>query len=425
MDRIAENRDRAGMYFERVGTAQGEVYESSSGWVLRVRLRARSGEQYTFQQSVRAEGKLDAQSKLRDWIDTVALPELVQRAIAGGEVSTASTLAQWCRTDIDARAMKDNSRRTVTAALETYIEGTELGRLPVDHVTTKQVESHLRDLVTPRGPASNSTKKKILGIISRGIKQAQREGEVRGNVCDAVDGAYYLNRDMRADEPPAMTLPDFADLVEEAQASKDRRMEMMLRVVRGTGVRLGELVALRWGDIEEGTIHVERAARKNSDGVWVTEGIGGEEAAKSEAGARRIPIAPDLFHELMYYRIDQKQPPRSAYVFPGPDGGVEAPTTDGTRLKALGARVGHCERLQRCPETGRKISRYVPLGGRSHVPGWHQIRRLVASRLVESGQLSDPEIMAIMGWSSVEMLHRYYRETDASFARKAAAMAAI
>jgi len=50
---------------------------------------------------------------------------------------------------------------------------------------------------------------------------------------------------------------------------------------------------------------------------------------------------------------------------------------------------------------------------------------MLISRLVEFNQLSDEEICSIMGWTSPQMLHIYYRPTDASFARKAAAMAAV
>ena len=72
------------------------------------------------------------------------------------------------------------------------------------------------------------------------------------------------------------------------------------------GLRRGELRALRWGDVDlpARVIHVQRG--------W--DAVEGEQAAKSAAGNRRVPILELLARELAAHKLRTKARQRRARV---------------------------------------------------------------------------------------------------------------
>ena len=73
------------------------------------------------------------------------------------------------------------------------------------------------------------------------------------------------------------------------------------------GLRPGEALALRWGDIGEQAIHVSRAASFG-------------ETKGTKTGARRsVPILAPLRADLNELRMASGRPPSSALLFPAPN----------------------------------------------------------------------------------------------------------
>jgi integrase len=86
-----------------------------------------------------------------------------------------------------------------------------------------------------------------------------------------------------------------------------------------TGMRQGELLALRWGDVEllENRIRVRR---------HYIAGLGFEEGAKSEQGERTIELTPQLVDYLGALYGEQGSPSADALVFPSIHGGPRNPS---------------------------------------------------------------------------------------------------
>jgi len=103
------------------------------------------------------------------------------------------------------------------------------------------------------------------------------------------------------------------------------------------GLRLGELLALRWDevDLDGGTIQVERSWDHKSR-QYV--------APKSKAGRRTVPLSRTLRERLVLYRAGLDQLPDGfELVFPGKDGEPQAPSSLeqrlGRRWETVGLRV--------------------------------------------------------------------------------------
>lgn len=165
----------------------------------------------------------------------------------------------------------------------------------------------------------------------------------------------------------------------------------MLATLTFAGLRIGELCALRWRDVDLAS-------------GWLHTG------SKTDAGWRRVKIRGALRDELLAVRGRQQDAPQDAYVFPTARGaqmsddnfrtrvlGRPAMAIDGKVKKGTGA-VGHANT---CLETARlaPLPKLTP----------HSLRRTFCSVLYALGE--DPgTVMDEMGHTNPALALRVYRQ---------------
>ncbi len=156
-------------------------------------------------------------------------------------------------------------------------------------------------------------------------------------------------------------------------ASAPPFVHRMLFTALRTGLRLGELLALSWSDIDfEGNVLIVRRS-------WVRY----EMTTPKSHRIRYVPLAGDL------RRLLEAERQKKGFVFPGVDD--KPGSTDGAarELTRLCARAGV-----------RKI-------------GWHILRHTFASHLAMKG-VSLRVIQQLLGHSTIAMTERYAHLTSAS-----------
>lgn len=134
-----------------------------------------------------------------------------------------------------------------------------------------------------------------------------------------------------------------------------------------TGMRIGELCALDWSDInwEQRVITVSRA---------VVEGVIG---SPKNNRMRTIPLTPDLYALFFAHKK------RSGLIFPGPDGNHVRKSS--WPWKAL---------TRACKRAGLPVI------------GWHALRHTFASRLAAES-VPPKATQMLMGHSTIQMTERY------------------
>lgn len=287
------------------------------------------------------------------------------REAAAGPPPTAPTLAEFWPRFIEFQASPANKRpnrpRTLEELQRVYdlYLAIELGGTRLDSITTQVVDTLAAGLAK-RG-LSRSTIGNILGALRRALNVAKRWRHIvevpeidasKPRQQNAIDPAHWLTRD----EASALV------------AHCGHFAPVVLFAIR-TGLRMGELQALRWSDIDfdAGRVHVRRA--------W-SEALG--EFGPTKSGrSRECPLPTDAAATLAGL------PAAHALVFASETGRPLNPTPFARALRRAAKAAG--------------LDKHV------HP---HMLRHTYASHCIAAG-IPTRVVMAWGGWESEAMLARY------------------
>lgn len=172
-------------------------------------------------------------------------------------------------------------------------------------------------------------------MLKQALQQAVRWGLIATNPADAATAPRAERREMRT-----LSAEEVA-LVEDAASDEDFRR--LVHVAVTTGLRLGELLGLQWGDIdfEHGRIQVQRSAfyRERSTTLG---------SVKTGRSRRAIAISQGTLATLRQHRAAQaarRLELGPAYqdldmVFAAPDGSICPPYRVSNRFAVITAELG-------------------------------------------------------------------------------------
>lgn len=309
-------------------------------------------------------------------------------------VSISILMQRWldhCDLRVKARdQMRARTVRSWRSIVKTHVDPT-IGTVLTSEITVRFLQSWIDDLFYGRrglNPRSQGTLKAVVGCVRMAIRWANREGWL---------GFALALGDLRmpGSKPPPRNIPSKDEIRALLSVSGEVRnfggtsswLRPLLHVAVFTGLRQGEIRALRWQDVDfcRNSITVCRAA----------DNLGHIDDPKSQAGFREVPMAPPLITELKAWKISQGKRKPDDLVF------VTRHRTmiDPPNLREAWMRLQHRVDTGGEPFVGRK-----PPTGRFR---FHDLRHVAASLLIETG-LPPKRIQAILGHASIEMTFDRY-----------------
>lgn len=165
-----------------------------------------------------------------------------------------------------------------------------LGHILIQKLTARDVQQLISKL---QGRLSAGRVRTIHALLHKALKHAVNEDILETNVCDRVT----LPR-LDTKERPVLSLQQAQQLV---QAIRDHQLEALLIVALTTGLRHGELRALKWQDIdfEQQEIHVRHSASE-------IRGYGTVESEpKSRKSRRTVALHAFVVETLKSHRVAQ------------------------------------------------------------------------------------------------------------------------
>lgn len=171
--------------------------------------------------------------------------------------------------------------------------------LTLDQVMPRDVRDWKARQQTVEGAAPATVNQRLVAV-SRFFRWARTQGHCRENPAEGVNHIRLAPR-----QPQALEKRALRRLLRAARGH--RRDYAMLEMLAGTGLRVGELLALKVGDVQ---------INERSGQVTVRHGKGG--------GYREVPLTLDVRKALAAY-LEEAHPDRDngeAPLWVGPDGGL-------------------------------------------------------------------------------------------------------
>lgn len=259
----------------------------------------------------------------------------------------------------------------------------ELGNVQLQKLTPEGVRRFYTKMGKEGGVRkkglSSKTVHEIHGVLHLALENAVRWGYVSRNVCDLVDAPRIVSR-----EPTPLTLEQAQAFLESV---RQHRLEVLLTVAVVTGMRRGELVALRWSNIDfKGkTLLVLHTVDYIPKYGYV------ETEPKTKAGKRMVNLPDFLIEMLKQHRtrlLEQQLKQGVTWesrdlVFPDLQGGYFNP--------------GYLDKL---------FAKLLRLAGVPHMP-FHDLRHSAATILLSMG-VNIKVIQQLLGHSDIAITLRVY-----------------
>lgn len=246
------------------------------------------------------------------------------------------TVGQWMDVWVENYAklkVRPSSHQTYRGYIDNHIRP-DIGDIPLNKLTSLELLKLYKQLLSggrvartesehqPKG-LSAKTVRNINQIISSAMELAKSQKLISSNPTDACALPKLEHREMKT-----LTADQLASFLREA---KESGVYEMYYLELATGLRRGELLGLKWDDIDlaNGVIHVRRQiARINGDVV--------EAPLKTKNAYRTLSIGPDAVSILKTLCINAK----NNYVFPSPTGGPISPDSVLHMLHRVLTRAG-------------------------------------------------------------------------------------
>jgi integrase len=304
--------------------------------------------------------KRTAEAALREILDQArrgTLPGLVR---TGATVDDAcDEYLRWVEHD---RGRKASTVADYRTTLRRHVRPM-FGSRAIESVTSEDVERWMAGM-REAGELSNRSMQKAAVILHGVFERARKRWKVPINPLTGLDTPRPATRlEIDVLSPAEVLL-----LVEAAGSAADAAL---YATAAFTGLRQGELIALRWQDVDFAAATI-RVTRAYTHGALTTP--------KSNK-PRAVPLAPDVAARLRALHDAQGRPHPSALVFPGPTGEFQV------------ARL-----------LGRRYVRALEQAGLPRLR-FHDLRHTFGTRMV--GHVDLLELREMMGHASITTTERY------------------
>lgn len=216
------------------------------------------------------------------------------------------TLEDWYYTwlfDYRLKDLKPKSFEKYEGIYRNYIKDTQLGNIKLKDLRATHIQQYYNKLLdNDKKPVST-----IKGLNTRlkpCLAEAEKQGYIQKNYCKMVT----LPKDNSTKEIKVLTMDQQNSFI---AAIKGHDLEVLFLVALSTGLRLGEILGLKWCDIDfdKGTLTVNRTLQRvteiSKDGSRESKII--EQLPKTKNSIRTIPIPQNILSRLKDHRLEQNK----------------------------------------------------------------------------------------------------------------------
>lgn len=289
--------------------------------------------------------------------------EWIDKKVKRGEISTQSVQRYECDFNKFFSDVKDREMKYIT---EDFLDDFILGNIQKHNMKSK-AWSNLRTI--------------IRGMFLFAKKKGYTQIKIVDYLQELDLSRKMFNHDVKPIQFVIYKQSEIEKIFEHISESR-KLNDIAIMFAMYTGMRVGEIVALKWEDIRENFIFVNRTQiRYKDDNGKVVHEI--RDFPKTEAGIRNVPITPEL--KLLIKRLKTINP-FTEYLF---------------------------ERKGECVHKHSVCTRLYYLCDKFDIPhkGMHAIRKYFITKLINAG-VEKNIIIAIVGHTDFETTKKHYYENN-------------
>lgn len=262
------------------------------GWRASIRIETGTEKRKQFYGKTQAEVK----QKLEDYKRKMSMGILNEEKI---------TLQDWFYTwlfEYRKQDLKAKSFDRYYNIYNKYIANSTIGKIRLCNLKTTHLQIYYNEL--EKNGVAPSTIKQINTKLKTCLEEAWRQQYIQQNWCKLVK----LPKVEKSDEVRVLTE---SEQIRFLEAIKGHELEMLFIVALGTGLRRGELLGLKWSDINFKTkeLTVNRSLQKipihKDDKIVRYEII--EQTPKTKNSVRTIPIPEPIIKKLKKHKKKQNE----------------------------------------------------------------------------------------------------------------------
>lgn len=209
---------------------------------------------------------------------------------------TSTKLIDWLHVWLE-KYMKNSLKQSTYTSYKGYIDNhlaPSFPTLKLKDLTTMLLQDFYNYKLTQEG-LSPKTISNLHRCLHKAMKQAVLERHIDYNPCDNVN--------LPRNEKPQIEILNREEQQRLMYVSKSFRYGVFIRFTLATGLRLGELVALRWEDLDtkKSMISIRRTLNRLPKIDY--NGVGNSteivvQAPKTKSSIRTIPLMPTIINDL-------------------------------------------------------------------------------------------------------------------------------
>lgn len=269
----------------------------------------RNGEQIGWRASITIgrndKGKLirkqftgKTQAEVRNKLDNFK-KQMLMGVLNDNKITVSTWFYTWLF-DYRKQDLKPKSFQRYHGIYTKYIENTDLGNIKLNDLRTTHLQRYYKKLLDEK--VTPSTIEQINTKLKTCLGDAERQGYIQKNWCKLVT----LPKKTNTKEVKVLTKEEQERFL---KAINGHELELLYTLTLGTGLRIGEILGLKWSDInfDNSELQVNRSLQRTPiyENNKIVRYEIQETTPKTKNAFRTVPIPKNITKSLINYKKEQ------------------------------------------------------------------------------------------------------------------------
>ncbi|AXU62232.1 phage integrase family protein [Clostridioides difficile 824] len=273
---------------------EGSIGKYKDGWRSRIMIGYNEDGK-----PIRKEFYGKIQKEVKDKLDAYKKQYYLSSDISDDKITLEHWFYNWLF-EYRIKDLKPKSFERYESIYRNYIKDTDLGNVKLKDLRVSHIQKYYNRLLDSN--KSIPTIRQINTKLKTCLSEAEKQGLIQRNYCTMVN----IPVEKKENKLEILTLEQQKSFIKVIDGHK---LEVLFLLALGTGLRLGELLGLKWFDIDfkKSNLTVKRTLQR----TYFIDKTGNrelkvlEQEPKTSNSYRTVPIPKDVLNKLKEHKVNQ------------------------------------------------------------------------------------------------------------------------